>query len=255
MDAMLQPPSVTGFDAVASVVSLLVYLAVAVAAMARAPGDARARTFLAVAAASAIPYALSPLQWWRGIGVYTPAVIALTSVAFTAGVAALFHFTQVFPSRRPFISRHFRWVALAYVLPLPVCGLAWGVGSMLAGFAATGSGGLGAVSPELSPEMGLVLLVLVVPTLLLVGVLLPVAGVLSLVKSWREARSDGRERDRSATLWMLISQLGGGVLAILVLPMLHQVGIGPPWSVAIAALSYAFALLLPLAFARYALST
>ena len=248
---MLQPPSATAFDAVASLVSLLVYLGIAIAAIARAPGDARARTFLAVALASAVPYALSPLQWWKGDAVYTPAIIAVTAVAFTLGAAALFHFTQVFPARRPFISRHMRWVALAYLLPIPVWVLAWGVGSIFAGVAAAGSGGVGAVSPE----MGIGLLVLMVPALLVVGVLLPLAGVLSLVKSWREARTDGRDRDRSAALWMLVSQLGGGVLSILVLPMLHLVGIGPPWSVVIAALSYAFALLLPLAFAGYAFST
>jgi hypothetical protein len=207
-----------------------------------------------VAIASSVPYALSPLQWWKGNGVYTPAVIALTSVAFALGGAALFHFTQVFPSRRPFISHHFRWVALAYVLPVPVWVLAWAVGTMLTGVPAGGSGGIGAVSPELTPLMAIVLLVLIVPATLVVGVLLPFAGVLSLVKSWREAKADGRDRDRSATLWMLVSQLGGGVLSVLVLPMLHMVGIGPPWSMAIAALSYGFALLLPLAFGRYALS-
>ena len=251
MNGMLQPPSATAFDAAASAVSLLVYLGIALAAIVRAPGDTRARTFLAVAVASAVPYALSPLQWWQGYGVYTPAIIASTAVAFTLGAAALFHVTQVFPARRPFVSRHVGWVALAYLLPVPVWVLAWAVGSMFAAVATTGSGGLGAVSPE----MAIVLLVVMVPAMLVVGVLLPLAGVLSLAKSWREARADGCDRDRSATLWMLISQLGGGVLSILVLPMLHLVGIGPPWSVAIAALSYAFALLLPLAFARYTFST
>lgn len=249
---MLQPPAVTAFDAIASAVSLLVYVGVALAATARSPGDARARTFTAVAIASAIPYALSPLQWWRGDRVYTPAVIALTSVAFALGSLALFHFTQVFPARRPFITKYAFWIGLTYLLlPVPVAALAWGVAVMLGGAAATGGGGIGAVSPEL----GLVLLVVIVPALLFVGALLPLAAVASLVKSWREAGADGRDADRSATLWMLISQLGGGVLAILVLPMLHLIGVGPPWSVAIAALSYAFALLLPLAFARYAFST
>jgi hypothetical protein len=259
MDGMLQPPSATAFDALASSVSLLVYLGVALAAIVRSPADARTRTFLGVALASAIPYTLSPLQWWKGYGVYTPAVIALTTVAFTVGAATLFHFTQVFPRRRPFITAHFRWVAAAYLLPVPLWALAWAVGVMLTGavadVATTGSGGLGAVSSELSPAMTVVVLVLMVPARLLGGVLLPFAGLLSLVKSWREARTEGRARDRSATLCMLVSQLGGGVLSILVLPMLHLIGVGPPWSVGIAALSYAFALLLPLAFARYEFST
>lgn len=253
MDGMLQPASATAFDAAASVLSLLVYLGVAVAAFFRSPADARARTFLVFAVASAVPYGLAPLQWWKGGGVYSPSVIALTSAAFAAGAAALFHFTQVFPKRRPFIARHFVWVALAYLLPLPVWGLAWNLGSMLGGIQAAGNGGLGAVSADLPLDVTILTLFVPLPAMLLVGVLLPFAGLLSLVKSWREARTEGRQRDRSVTWWMLVSQLGGGVLSVLVLPMLHLIGIGPPWSVVIAALSYAFALLLPVAFGRYTL--
>jgi len=252
MDGILQPPAATAFDAAASAVSLLVYIGVAAAALVRSPGDARARTFLGIALASAVPYALAPLQWWRGNGVYTSPVIALTAVAFALGGVALFHFTQVFPARRPFITAHFPWVALPYLLlPVPVAALAWGIGSLIAPGDA-GAGGVGAVSSVAGLA---VLLLLVIPAIVVVGVVLPLAGVLSLVKSWREATTDRRERDRSATLWMLVSQLGGGVLAILVLPLLHFVGVGTPWSVAIAALSYAFALLLPIAFARHAFST
>src|SRR5262245_767299 len=121
MDAVLQAPAPTALDAVAATISLLVYLAVGAAAVASAPRDARARTFLGVAAASAGPYALSPLQWWKGTAAYTPAVLALTTTAFTVGSVALFHFTQVFPYRRPWIRKHFRWVLSAYVvLPPPV---------------------------------------------------------------------------------------------------------------------------------------
>jgi hypothetical protein len=252
MDGMLQPPSATAFDAVASGVSLLVYLGVALAAIARSPGDARARTFLAVAIASAVPYALSPLQWWKGSGAYTAAVIALTASSFALGSVALFHFTQVFPRRRPFVAAHFAWVLAAYLLvPVPAAVVAWVVGQLMTSVVDTGSGGLGAV---LSIE-ATVLLLLIIPLIFVAGIVMPLAGVMSLFKSWQESGGDGRARDREATLWMLVSQLGGGVLAILVLPMLHRVGIGAPWSLVIAVLSYAVALLLPLAFARYPLST
>jgi hypothetical protein len=243
---------VTALDAVASIVSLLVYLGVAVVAMARRPDDPRARTFLIVAVASAVPYALSPLQWWKGTAAYTPLVISLTSTAFTIGGVALFHFTQVFPSRRPWIARHFRWIAAAYlVLPLPVAAMSWAAGALLVAGQSQGAGDIGAISPEAA----LLLVAVLIPAVLVVGVLLPFAGVLSLVKSWREAQAGGRGRERDATKWMLISQLGGGVLAVLVLPMLHLIGIGPPWSLVIAALSYAFALLLPIAFLRYGLNS
>jgi hypothetical protein len=252
MDGMLQPADVTAFDATASILSLAVYLAAAIVTIARAPRDARARTFLAVALTSAVVYALSPLQWWKGTGVYTPAVIALAAATFTIGSIALFHFTQVFPARRPFITGHFAWVLTAYlVLPVPVAATAWGIAGLVTGFNDTGAGGLGAVSLG----VGVLLLALVVLLVLVVGVLLPLGGVLSLVKSWREATAGARQRDASATFWMLVSQLGGGVLTILVLPVLGLSGVGPPWLNVIAALSYAFALLLPIAFVRFTFST
>jgi hypothetical protein len=253
MDGVLQPPSVTAFDAAASVASLLVYLAVALAAIARAPRDARARTFLAVAVPSASVYALSPAEWWKGSGVYTPAVVALAAAAFAIGGIALLHFTQVFPDRRPWILRHFSWMAAAYaLLPPQVAAIVWMLGSLMAPIVASDSaaGGMGAVSVGLS-----VLVLMLIPALLIVAVVVPLAGVMSLYKSWQEARADGRERERRATLWMLISQLGGGVLAVLVLPVLSFIGIGPLWSQLIAALTYAFALLLPIAFYRYTVST
>src|SRR5216117_1546952 len=132
MDGMLQPPSVTTLDAVASIASLLLYLGVAVLALAHAPRDSRARVFFVVTLASAVPYALSPLQWWKGAGAYTPAVVTVTAVAFTIGTIALFHFTQVFPWRRPWIRAHFAWLAASYaVLPLPVIAITWILSSLL----------------------------------------------------------------------------------------------------------------------------
>ena len=251
MDGMLQPPSATAFDAAASILSLLVYLGVALDAIRRAPGDPRARTFLVIALTGAVPYALSPLQWWKGNSVYTPAVIALTAVAFTIGGIALFHFTQVFPRRRPWIVRHAAWLAAAYVLiPPPVAVISWILASLLAPPVPPGADPMAATSIEL----GLLVLALI-PVLIVVAVVLPLAGVMSLYRSWQEAKPDARAGDRAATLWMLISQLGGGVLAVLVIPMLHLVGIGPPWSLVIAALTYAFALLLPIAVAFYGINT
>lgn len=252
MDALLQPQSATAFDAAASALSLMVYLAVAIAVVARTPDDIRARTFLAVALTSAVPYALSPLQWWKGNGVYTPAVIAATAVSFAIGSAALFHFTQVFPRRRPWIRAHVAWLVAAYVVPpVPLAAIAWFVGSLTQQFAAleaTGSGGLGAVSDGLIA----IVVLLALPMIVLIGVVLPFAGVLSLFKSWQEARNDDDSAARAATFRLLISQMGGGVLAVIVLPLLQLIRVGPPWSTIIAALAYAFALVMPLAYAAAA---
>jgi len=241
-------PSATAFDAVASAACLVVYLAVAAAALLRAPRDARARVFLLVALTSAVPYALTPLQWWKGNGVYTAAVIALTALSICAGSPALFHLTQVFPYRRPWIRRHFLWLAAAYVvLPLPAALVAWIVVGQLTPVAAdTGAGGLGAVSPDL----GLAVVSLaVIPVIFLAGLVLPFSGVMSLFQSWKEARAAGDEPARATALWILVGQMAGGVLAILVVPLLHVVGIGAPWSTGIAALTYAFGLLTPASFA------
>lgn len=243
---MLRPTGTTAFDAVASCISLIVYLGVAVAVLARRPHQAYARVFFVVALTSAAPYVLTLLEWWKGTGVYSPASIALVSAAFCVGSAALFHFTQVFPWRRPWIRAHGRWLIAAYVLPLlPIAVAAWVVGGlMMAMQSDQGSGGLGAVSAGLSDAL---VILVGLPFLLLIGVVLPLAGVLSLVKSWREAKNASNEPARQATFWMLISQLAGGVLAILVLPMLGLAGVPPLWSTIFGGFAYAFALVMPIA--------
>lgn len=246
MDGLLQTPSATAFDAAASSVSLLIYLVVAIAAVARAPRDTRARVFLAIAITSAVPYVLSPLQWWKGNRVYTPSVIVLTAVSFAIGSAALFHFTQVFPRRRPWIRAHFRWLAAAYVvLPVPVAIISWIAGSLMLAVTSD-SGGLGAVSAGATVSL---VLLLMIPAIFLVGIVLPFAGIMSLVASLREARRTADEPARVVTFWMVISQLAGGVLAVLVLPLLHFIGVATLWATLFAALTYAFALLMPVTFA------
>lgn len=246
---ILQPPSVTAFDAAASTLSLLVYLGVALGALAHARRDIRARVFAVVTLASAVPYVLSPLQWRMGAGVYTPPVIALTTVAFGIGSAALFHFTQVFPARRPWIRAHWPWLAAAYVVPaIPLALVAWVLSGVLAAAQAidqSGSGGIGAVSVGVTS----LVLLLALPAIFVVALALPFSGVMSLFKSWQEAKQAGDEPARLTTFWMLVSQLAGGVLAVLVLPLLHLVGVGAAWGIPIAALTYAFALLFPLTFA------
>jgi len=50
-------------------------------------------------------------------------------------------------------------------------------------------------------------------------------------------------------MWMLVSQLAGGVLTILVIPLLRLVAPRGPWVTIAAALLFAFGLLMPVAFA------
>jgi hypothetical protein len=246
MEGMLQPPSATAFDAIASVVSLIVYLGAALGVLAR-QNDSRARVFLVVAITSAVPYTLTLVQWWKRSGVYTPATIALMTAAFAIGGAALFHFTQVFPSRRPWITAHGWWLCAAYLVPpLPVAVAAWAVGALAMAIQTdTGSGGLGSVSAGLFETF---VLLGAIPAIFVVGIVLPFAGVMSLFKSWQEAKRAHDEPARATTFWMLISQLGGGVLAVLVLPLLHFAGVPPMLSRTFGGLAYGFALIMPVAY-------
>ena len=247
---MLQPAATTAFDAVAATLSSLAYLAVAFAVLSGARRDARAQVFMVIAATSALPYALSPLQWWKGSAVYGPRLLAATAVSFAVGSAALFHFSQVFPSRRPWIRAHRNWLIAAYTLPaLPVAAIAWFVGGIVAqaaGLDVTGTGGLGAV---VDGGAIVIAMLLALPVVFVVALVLPFASVMSLFTSWREAKQRADAPARVATFLMLVSQMGGGILSVLVLPMLHLVGVGAFLAVSIAALAYAFALLFPAAFA------
>jgi len=251
MDGLLQAPAATAFDAAASLVSLVVYLGAACAVLARRPRDPRAHVFLAVALTSAVPYTLSALQWWKGTAVYTPATIALAAAAFSVGATALFHFTQIFPARRPWIEAHGRWLIAAYVVPvLPIALVAFVVSRLVSQLTSDmanlgDSGGLGAVSSGIAEPL---ILLGGLPIIFLVGIVLPFCGVMSLVNSWKDAKKAGDEPARVTTFWMLISQLAGGVLAVLVLPLLHLAGVPAMLSAVFAGFAYVFALIMPVAF-------
>jgi hypothetical protein len=250
MNGMLQVPTATSFDAVASLVSLVVYVGAALLAVARRPRDPSTRVFLVVALTSAAPYVLAILQWWKGSGVYVPATIALTAAAFCLGSAALFHFTQVFPWRRPWILAHGRWLIAAYVVPvIPVALTAWTIGRLLMSAPAPDPTFSGVSDTTLQPGLTDALMLLAsLPFILIIGVVLPLAGVTSIVKSWREAKASSNEPARVTTFWMLMSQMGGGVLAILVLPLLHVIGVGAAWVTLFGALAYLFAIIMPIAY-------
>jgi hypothetical protein len=252
MDMPLLPAVATTFEVIAAIVSAVLYLGVAIAAMLRAPRDVRARVFLATAVASAAPYSVTVLLWARGAdAAFTLPVIAAVGLSLMLGSLTLFHFTQVFPWRRPWITAHWRWLGAGYLLaPLALAVPLWIFGPFfqeIAGHATEGSGGLGAVSVGL-PE-SLALLLLVMPALFVLGLVVPFVALMSLYKSWLAAKAVGIRSARVATLWILISQMGGGVLTILIIPLLHLVAPTGPWATTAAVLLFAFGLLMPIAFA------
>lgn len=254
MDALLQPPVATAFDAISSAASALLYLAVACAALARAPRDPRTRVFLATAVASAAPYLVTALLWARGTSAaFNAPVITVVALSLMMGSLALLHFTQVFPWRRPWIKTHGAWLYAGYiVVPLTVAAAWWltrDLRALLAAAADAGSGGIGAVSAGISEVSLLVVALGALPVLFVLGVVVPFSGLLSLYKSWKAAVTAGIEPARVTTFWMLISQLAGGVLTILIIPLLRVVSPAGPWVTIAAALLFAVGLLMPIAFA------
>jgi hypothetical protein len=254
--AMFRTPAVTAFDAISSFLSAAVYVIVAVAALAESPRDPRARAFLAVALAGLAPYGITAVIWERGPEIATTkGAIVLVALSLMLGSLLLFHFTQLFPWRRPWIHRHAQWLWSGYIGIVSLVGAAAVVtpsfdalDTSMLGASAPGSGGIGAVSPELVVG-ALGLLAVMIPVLLLLGVVVPLAGLTSLYRSWRLARARGLDAARRTTMWMLVSQMAGGVLTILIIPLLRVVAPRGPWVTMAAALLFAFGLLMPLAFA------
>ena len=87
------------------------------------------------------------------------------------------------------------------------------------------------------------------PTIFIVAIVLPFAGLLSIYYSILAARAAGLEQARQPLMGILVSQLAGGVLAILIIPLLHVVAPAGPWVTIAAALLFGFGLLMPIAFA------
>ena len=258
MDGTLQ--STATFDIVTGTVSAALYLIVGAAAYSHAPKDARARTFFTIAIAGLAPYLLPAVMGWIGTGSIMGVAVVVTALSIAVGAVALLHFAQVFPSRRPWIGSHGPWLAAAYgVLPLaavigvlaalPLVRVMADMSSQVAAAGGAGGGGAFGSAGAIDIVQALVVLAFLLPTLVVVGIVVPFAALLSLYRSWQDAGRDGRRGARVTTLWILISQLAGGVLTILIVPLLHLVAPNGPWVTIAAALLFGFGLLMPIAFA------
>jgi hypothetical protein len=249
MDGLFVAPVATTFEMVTAIVSALIYLGVGVAALARAPRDIRTRVLFATAVASAPAYLVTVLLWARGSGaVFTPPVMAVVGASLMLGSLTLFHFTQVFPWRRPWIRAHWRWLFAGYlIVPIGAALTVWAFTALNVSAAVGDYSETGYMSADVGEEA--VLLLVAVPTVFVIGIVVPFAALLSLYNSWRAAKAEGIDAARVTTLWILISQMAGGVLTILIIPLLHLVAPTGPWATIAGALLFAFGLLMPLAFA------
>jgi hypothetical protein len=251
VDGLLHPTPATAFDVLSGIASALVFLAVGFGAYVHRTRDARSRVFLAIAVASLAPYLLPATLGRLGLGTLFGAATAATAVSLAVGSVALFHFTQVFPARRPWIRAHGLWLLAAYAgLPLVALACAWALLPIFRFLADVASPDPTRLTWEgMGPLGSLVLVVVLLPTVFVAGIVLPFGALLSLYRSWQEAKANGRDGARVITVTILISQLAGGVLTILVVPLLHSVAPAGPWVTIASGLLFGFGLLMPLAFA------
>ena len=184
-------------------------------------------------------------------------MVIVVGLSLMFGSLTLFHFTQVFPWRRPWIRAYARWLYAGYLavaivavtIAVAAGAVAWKIAGAFGDLEATGSGGLGAVSAGISEAAAVLIILVALPVLVGLGVAVPFAALWSLYKTWLAAKSAGVESARVTTYWILISQMGGGVLTILIIPLLRFVAPTGPLVTIAAVLLFAFGLLMPIAFA------
>lgn len=231
-------PTLTGLDALTQALAALCYIAVATAALVRAPHDIRTRVFFVFSLANVAAFAIPALMWWKGVT--DPASMPRVATALVVaglGVAALllFHLTQVFPRRRPWIRTSGIQMAVAYALvPLIITGL-------VVFFPAN--------PVEIQPGYIIGFLVFGFPLLVLLAIVLPVTAIVSLVRSYHEAEQADLQRARIPLAMILLGQIAGGALALVFAPALTVLA---PNSTALSGLTvvmWLLGLLTPIAFA------
>jgi hypothetical protein len=251
VDPMPTMPELTAFDAVTQLVAAAVYLGIGAAGLAQAPRDARTRVFCALGLAHAIAFSIPAAGWLLGVKdaeALDRVPLGIMLAALSVGALLMFHFSQVFPRRRPWIRNAGIQLPIAYaVMPLAVFLLVrWWP----------------ATRPEITTKFGLAFLLFGFPLLVLLGLVLPVASVVSFLRSLREqppARpvqgpvssvDPAPSPDARPTIFgILLSQVAGGVLGILVLGPLTAVAPGSMAVMLVAVSVWMLGLLTPVAFA------
>ena len=210
---------------------------VGVAGWLRAPRDIRTRVFLAFSLANAVALGIPTVWWLRGTTDPTkwPAAVTATMMAAMGiGILLLFHFTQVFPRRRPWLQSSGMQMGLAYFLTLLTIG-------MIVGFAP-------ASLEKLTIGYVLVLLVFAFPLLVLLAIVVPVAGIVSLLRSHRDIQGAGPVGLKRPIEWILVSQIAGGTLSVVFAPVLAVVAPNGILQAMVTLATFAFGLLTPVAF-------
>ena len=207
--ANLPAPTFTAVDGITQGTAAVAYLAIGVAAWLRAPRDIRTRVFLAFSLANLIVLGVPTFWWIRGLtdpsrlpGAATAAVMAALGV----GALLLFHFTQVFPRRRQWIRDAGMQMTIAYgLVPIVIAGLVRYVPDTL---------------DKITGPYIAAMLIFGFPLLVLLGFVLPVAAIVSLLRTYREVQDSQFAYLKVPLELILLSQIAGGTLAILFAPVL-----------------------------------
>jgi hypothetical protein len=234
----LPMPVFTSLDGVTQGIAAVCYLAIGIAAWLCARHDIRTRVFLAFSIANTIVFGIPTLWWLRGTTdarQLPAAAFAIAMAGLGAGALLLFHFTQVFPRRRPWIKTWGNLMAIAYcVAPPAIAGLVQ--------FAPATPGAL-------TITYVLPVILFGIPLLILLGMVVPVAAIVSLVRSYREVRQQGLAHLKRPIEWILIGQVAGGTLTIVVAPVLAVLVRNEIARSGLTLVIWALGLLTPLAFA------
>ena len=235
----LPMPELTAFDVVTHLISALVYVAVGAAGLAQAPRDVRTRVFAALATTHTVGSLIAAAAWALGEKdpfAFNRVPLAVMLSAWSLGALLLFHFSQVFPRRRPWIRESGVQLPIAYAL-MPVA-----VFLLVRWWPAT--------EGSATPAFGLTFVVFGFPLMVLLGLVLPIASIVSLVRSLREASSHARGASaRVPLIGILLSQLGGASLSIIVLAPLRAL-VPESFAVGIVTLTvWLLGLVTPLAYA------
>jgi len=232
-------PTMTALDAAQQIIAGILYLSIGAAALGQAPRERRTRVFCAFAVMNALAFGIPTFAWFMGetnpLTMHRiPLAIWLSGLA--VGALLLFHFSQIFPRRRPWIIGSGPQLPIAYALtPIVIVGLT----QLWPGEPA-----------QVTVPFVITFFVFGFPLMVLLGIVLPVAAVISLLRSYRDAMTPaGVPAARPVLAGILLSQVAGGVLAVVFAPVLALIA---PNSFALTFVTmtiWALGLLTPIAFA------
>jgi hypothetical protein len=239
MDPKDLMPGLTGVEAAMQLAGILVYIAIGAAALAQAPRDERTRVFSLLALMNGGVSGIPVIFWWLGItdpmaGGRAPLSLMMASLA--VATLALFHFSQVFPRRRPWIRTSGPQLPIAYALA-PV------IAALLVRMAPLKEQQASGAFIALAIAFGF-------PLIILNGLVLPIATVVGLIRSFRESPlRAGLPDARPALAGFLVSMLVGTAVAVLAVGPLEALAPESPATLFAGFTVWGLGLLMPAAYA------